>query len=271
MLAMDFPQNEAVAIEYVGLAQSSTTAEMQKDVLRRALAELFPATGEMLDVANSNERQGNPGFFIRCLSCDVKKEFGNFTIRIQEDERFRNIANLNRSQFKLLISLPDLTSQTWQIEIGKRELAWYPMLNADLLGSGGKVGATNFIVQSCLKGLNCPNTRLFSTSAECKIRIQKWNGRRVELSALGTQIQKSSLIMAEKIPFLSEVKANSAVRVSLLSKNSSLSIKTSAKALKSGSIGDSIPVEMQTTSGFQVKQKLLEAVVTGEGEVEVVR
>ncbi|NBW81165.1 hypothetical protein EBR21_05365 [bacterium] len=271
MLAMDFPQNEALAIEYVGLARTSASAEMQKDVLRRALAELFPTTGEMLDVANTNEQQQHPGFFVRCLSCDLKKEFGNFTVRVQEDERFRNIANLNRSQFKLLISMPDQSTQTWQIEVGKRELAWYPMLNADQLGSGGKVTPGIFIVQSCLKGLNCPATRLYNTAAECKSRIQQWNGRRVELSSLNSQAQKSAFIMAERIPFLSEVKANTAVRVSLLSKNSSLSIKTSAKALKSGSIGDSIPVEMQTTSGFQVKQKLLEAVVTGEGEVEVVR
>ncbi|MFZ9521611.1 MAG: flagella basal body P-ring formation protein FlgA [Silvanigrellaceae bacterium] len=271
MLAMDFPPNEALAIEYVGLAQASTTAEMQKDILRRALAELFPTVGEMLDVGSSKNNQANSGVFIRCLSCDIKKDFGNFSIRLQEDERFKSVATLQRSQFKLVISTPDQSTHNWNIEIGKRELAWYPMLNADLLGSSGRIGPNSVVIQSCLKGLNCPTTRLYSSLEECKTRVQQWSTRRVESSIFNGQFQKSSLILAEKIPFLSEVKANMPVRVSVLSRNSTLSIKTSARALKNGSIGDSIPVQMQTSSGFSVKQKLLDAVVTGEGEVEVVR
>lgn len=271
MLAIEFPPNQPIAVEYVGLSQNSWSAELQKDVLRQALSELLPAAGEVVEVNASSASTSAAGLFMRCLKCDVKGDLSQFTLRVQEDERFNGLRNLSRSQFRLQISSQNAQSQFWTIEVGTRKIAWYPMLKTDSLHTDGRLGRGNFVSLTCLEGVNCPQTKIYSNENDCFAQLQKWTGRRVDTTAISHLSRQQSLLAAERIPFISEVKANSVVRALLFSKTSSLSVKTSVKALRSGGIGETIPVEIQTLSNGTQKGRLIEARVTAEGEVEIVR
>ena len=277
MLAFDFPPNDVVAVEYVGLAQASAQAETQKDVLRRALSELLPNAGEIVEFGDGQPRRANSQLFVRCLQCDFRNEMTHFNVRIEEEERYKRVSNLDRSQFKIFIQRVDQNDKpaqqnyVWTVEIGTRKTAWFLSLKTDLLPADGRISAKNFAVQSCIEGVNCPKTQLYGSQTECEQRVRQWSNRRIDLSALSYSAQKSGFISSEKIPFLSDVKASSSVRATMKSSNSTLSIRANAKALRSGSLGDVIPVEMQAVSGSSTKGKFVEARITGEGEVEVVR
>ncbi|MEN9810453.1 MAG: Chaperone for flagella basal body P-ring formation [Pseudomonadota bacterium] len=271
MLAIEFPPNQPIALEYVGLSQSGAAAELQKDVLRRALSELLPASDEVLEVGAASANSPSSGIFMRCLQCDVKGDLSQFTLKVQEDDRFGAIKNLSRSQFRLHITHQNGQTQTWTVEVGARKLAWYPMLKTDSLTADGKLSKKNFVSLSCLEGVNCPQTKLYSDQNDCLSQVQKWTARRLDASALSFSSRQPLLLAAERIPFVHEVKANSFVRASVVSKSSSLSIKTSVKALKSGGLGETIPVEIQTMANTFKRGRQLEARVTAEGEVEIVR
>lgn len=270
MIAFDFPPNDIIAVEYVGLSHSSSAAEFQKDILRRVLSEILPNAGEIVDSSEAPQRNSADGVFVRCLQCDVKAELSQFSLRVQEDDRFKHLPNLSKSQFKIQIASP-AQQINWTIEIGRRKLAWYPAMKADMLPSGGTLSAQNFVTLSCIEGVNCPKTQIYVTQDESNKRIKQWVGRRIDVASTNFFGSKTDFVVAEKIPFISEVKAQSLVRALVTSRNSTLSIKTNAKALKNGGIGDTIPVEIQAAAGSLQKSKLLDARVTGEGEVEIVR
>lgn len=271
MLALELPHNDIIAVEYLGLAKVSATQELQKDVLRHVLSELLPASREIIDVGDAPQKDFLNGVFVKCIQCDVKANLGQFTVDLREDERFRTLQNLNRSQFKVQISSPGQSLTTWTIEVGTRKLAWYPLLKTDALPSGSALTSANFVIQSCVEGVNCPNTAVYATRKECLQKIDQLQSKRIDASLLTGSVAKTTLLHIEKIPFLNDVKANTLIRASLVTPGSSLSIKTSAKALKNGSVGDVIPVEIQSLSGKPSRNKFLNGRVKGEGEVEIVR
>lgn len=277
MLAIDFPPNDVVAVEYVGLAQATAQAETQKDVLRRALSELLPNAGEIVEFGEAHPRRTNSELFVRCLQCDFRNEMTHFNVRIEEDERYKRVSNLDRSQFKIFIQRSDQNDKTvqqsyvWTVEIGTRKTAWFFSLKTDLLPADGRISAKNFAIQSCIEGINCPKTQLYGSQNDCEQRMRQLSNRRIDLSAVSYSAQKSGFIFSEKIPFLNDVKASSAVRATMKSRNSTLSIRANARALRSGSLGDVIPVEIQSVSGSSTKGKFIDARIIGEGEVEVVR
>ena len=96
-------------------------------------------------------------------------------------------------------------------------------------------------------------------------------GKRVDLAAASSLYKRDKIISVEKLPFQNDVRAQSQVRAMMSSTRSSLTIKTHARALKNGSIGDIIPVEVNMPSFSLSKSRQIEARVTGEGEVEIVR
>lgn len=271
MLAIDFPPQSLIAVEYLGLTPVYATAELQKDVLRRALSELLPSSQEMIDIGDAQSHQQHAGLYVRCIQCDAKGNLQNFAIRLQEDPRSRPTEKQSRSLFKIMIQQPDQQTQTWTVEIGQRMVSWYPLLKTDRISSDGKLTPKNFVVEQCLKDVNCPKTQLYNTTIDCNNRIQQWQGRRVDLSALNSANQRASGVLPEKIPFIPDVRSQNLVRTSILSKDSSFIIKTTSKALKSGKIGDLIPVELNTSAGSFQKNKTIDARVIDDNEVEIVR
>jgi hypothetical protein len=277
MLAFDFPPDAPVAVEYLGLSKSSAISETQKDVLRRALSEIISGAGEIVEVDEIRRRKSLSEVYIKCLQCDLKDDLTHFTLSIEEEDRFRMLNNLQRSQFKIHIRRPaaedtkKLTSQVWTVEIGSRKTVWFPALKLDLLPADGRLQQNNFIVQNCIEGVSCPSTKLYRTPAECEEQIKQLSNRRIDTASSMINLQKSTYLTADKIPFVSDIRSASQVRVTLLSKDSSLSIRASGKALRGGSIGDYIPVEVNSASGSSNRSKLVNAKIISEGEVEVVR
>lgn len=277
MLAFDFPPDAPIAVEYIGLSKSSAGAETQKDVLRRVLAELVSGTGEIVEVDAIRKQKSFSELYIKCLQCDVKDELTDFTLNLEEEESFRALNNLQRSQFKIQIRRASGNSHksqqelTWKIEIGTRKSAWFPALKLDLLPADGRLNSKNFTVQSCIEGVNCPNTKLYRSLAEAGEQIKLWANRRIDATSSSLNMQRSAYLIPEKIPFVTDVRASSAVRITVLSNDSSLSIKAHGRALRNGIVGDFIPVEILPAANSATKGRQVNAKVISEGEVQIVR
>ncbi|NBO38161.1 hypothetical protein EBU99_06230 [bacterium] len=271
MLAFELPPSELINIEYVGLAQSTGASEMQKDILRQALAELLPAGRELVDVNENPNAEQSAGLYLRCIQCDGKFEYTPSSIKVIEEDKSKANRGSSKSQFKIAIAREGKAYQTWNVEIGVRKVAWYFSLKADSVSPSTRLTSANFQMTSCIEGINCPQTRTFSNQIDCKKSIESLAGRRVDTPALQAIGNKERFVTTEKIPFQNDVKSQAQVRATLLSQNSSFTIKTSAKALKNGSIGDIIPIEITTPSYSLNKTRLLDARIVGEGEVELVR
>jgi hypothetical protein len=277
MLAFDFPPDAPIAVEYIGLSRSASAAENQKDILRRALAELVSGAGEIFEADAVRKQNSAAEMYIKCLQCELKDEVGDFTLGVEEEDRFRRLGNLQRSQFKIQIKRSAVTAAktaadlVWKVEIGTRKPAWFPALKTDLLPSDGRLTLANFATQSCIEGVTCPVTKLYRSAAECGEQIKLWVNRRIDSVSPSLNQPNSVFVLPEKIPFISDVRSSSAVRITVVSKDSSLSIRTNGRALKSGSIGEYIPVEIFSPANFGSKGKSVNAMIVGEGEVQLVR
>lgn len=278
MLAFDLPPHETITVEYVGLAPSYHSSEMQKDLLRRALSEILPRSGEIIEASEAkklSEERAGPGIYVRCIKCDLRSDFNGdlsqSTIRIQSSEFIRSERISNSSQFKIDITPTGKPTQTWTIDIGLRKIAFFPVLKGDSIRASGRLSSENFLIETCIRDVSCPKTKLSVSAADVKMKISQWKGRKIDVASANLPSQESAHILSEKIPFVSDVRAQSYVRATMTSKSTTLVIKTAAKALKNGIIGDIIPIELETSSGSFKQRKLLNATIIGEGEVEIVR
>jgi hypothetical protein len=134
-----------------------------------------------------------------------------------------------------------------------------------------RVSAKNFEVKSCFRDLNCPRVSLFDSSAESLKDTEKHFGKRINIAASEKFRISKGDIFADNIIYQADVRSQSYIRAKYLSKESTLSIRMSVKALRNGSYGDIIPVEMRSTTGSTRSTRQIDARITGEGEVEIVR
>ena len=248
MLAFDLPPNDMIAVEYIGLSKQSNVSELQKDLLRQVLGEMLPSAKEIIDASEAPAQTQVSGIYLRCVQCDVRSEKLPGSIKLVGEERASNSGGKSSNQFKLLVSGADKSQQTWTIEIGLRKTAWFASIQLENLNSDGRLEKTSFQVKSCLDGISCPAVTIFKSKADCDVWVERFVGKRVDLAAASSLFKREKIVSIEKLPFQNDVRAQSSVRAMLSSTRSSLTIKTYARALKSGSIGDIIPVEVNTPS-----------------------
>lgn len=271
MLAFELPPSDMIAIEYVGLARQSSVSELQKDLLRQVLGEIIPGGREFVDAAEAPSSAQSNGVFLRCLQCDLRSDKQAISATLLGEEKINTTQKKNTIPFKILITLSDKSTQTWVVEIGPRQFAWYASIKPESLNSQSRLQKSSFQIHSCLDGIDCPAVTTFATKQDCIQWTERFLGKRVDLLASQSLLKKDKLILVEKTQFLSDVRAQSVVRTLMSSNKSSLTIKTQAKALKAGTMGEYIPVEISAPSfGFN-KTRQIEARITGEGEVEIVR
>lgn len=271
MLAFELPPNDMIAVEYIGLSKHSDVSELQKDLLRQALGEILPSAREIIDASEAPAQAQSSGVYLRCVQCDVRSEKLPSSIKLIGEERTINSIGKSSNQFKLLVSGGDKSQQTWIIELGPRKTAWFASIQLENLNPQGRLEKASFQINSCLDGISCPTATIFKSKADCSVWLERFVGKRVDLAAASSLYKKDKILSVEKLPFQNDVRAQSQVRAMMSSTRSSLTIKTHARALKNGSIGDIIPVEVNMPSFSLSKSRQIEARVTGEGEVEIVR
>jgi hypothetical protein len=271
MLAFELPPTEMIAIDYIGLAQQADVSEKQKDVLRQALSQILPSTKELVDANEAPTAVQSSGIYVRCLQCDPKTDGVPVAVKIVGNEASHSSGGQTTQQFKLVVVNSDKKQNSWSVELGPRKTSWFAVPKIENLTTNGRLEKSNFIVKPCVEGISCPNTVTFASKTECIQSIEKFIGKRVDLIAAQSLLKREKTITLEKLPFQNDVKAQSQVRALLSSGANSLTVKTQARALKSGSLGDVILVEIKAPSFSVQKTRQLEARITGEGEVEIVR
>lgn len=270
MLAFEMPPNEIIALNYFGLARQTDHAEVQKDFLRQALGAIVPSA-DFADSGEESELSKSFGIFVRCLQCAMQPKNPPVAITSVEPVRTSSSNPQTTSRYMVRISTQRGSQQLWNIEVGQRKVSWYATLKRDTLTHSTRVNVKNFEVKSCFSGINCPRTALFETSASCQHDLQKHLGKRVNIAASEKFKNTKNDILADNIVYENDVRSQSFVRANYFSKNSSLSIRMNVKALRNGSLGDIIPVEMKSNTGTTSSTRQIDARITGEGEVEIVR
>jgi len=270
MLAFEMPPNEIIAINYFGLARQTDHAEVQKDFLRQALGAIAP-NADFADSGDESELSKSFGIFLRCLQCAMQPKNPPVAITSVEPVRALGAAPQTTSRYMVRIATQKGSQQLWNIEVGQRKVSWYATLKKDSLTNSTRVNVKNFEIKSCFSGINCPRTALFETTASCLHDLQKHMGKRVNVAASEKFRNTKNDIFADSIVYENDVRSQSFVRANYFSKSSSLSIRMNVKALRNGSFGDIIPVEMKSTTGTTRSIRQIDARITGEGEVEIVR
>lgn len=270
MLAFELPPNEMITLQYVSLSRQGDQAELQKDFLRQALAAIAPHS-DFVDSDEESQTVQSFGVYVRCLQCAMQPGNPPLAITSVEPSRSFSRSSTSVSRYMVRVSTQKGSQQFWNIEVGQRKTSWYSTLLRNSLTDATRVNAKNFEIKSCFVGLNCPRTSLFETSKDCLKDLEKHFGKRINLAASQKFKNNKSDIYTDHIVHQTDVRSQSFVRAKYLSNNSSLSIRMNVKALRSGSFGDVIPVELNSTRGSTRSRRQIDARVTGEGEVEIVR
>ena len=271
MLAFDLPPNNIIAIEYFGLAQQAEIAELQKDLLRRVLGEIIPGDKEFVDATEAPTSALNSGFFLRCIQCDLVSESPPTNARIMSSEVVANTNTASSKKFKVVISNLDHSTKTWSVEVGPRKVTWFASINLAQMRQNTRLETQNFDYRNCLEGINCPKTNLFSSQLDCMRWTEQFLGKKVDVTLAQSLLAKEKFLFPNKVPYQFDVRSQSSVRTIISSGQSSLTIKTLGKALRAGSLGEIIPVEISTPSFGGAKTRQVNARISGEGEVEIVR
>lgn len=270
MLAFELPPNEIIAVEYFGLARQSDLAEIQKDYLRQALGAIVPSA-DFVDAGDDSESSRLFGIFVRCLQCAMQPGNAPLAISAVQPARGFSSGSSNASRYSVKISTQKGLNQFWNIEVGQRRVSWYATLRKNTVSSSTRVSAKNFDLKSCINNLNCPRVSLFESEAACQQELEKHFGKRVNIAASERFKNNKSEIFSDNLVYQNDVRSQTFIRAHYQSKGSPLSIRMNVRALRNGSFGDIIPIELKTptASGRSVRQ--LEARIIGEGEVEIVR
>jgi hypothetical protein len=271
MLAFELPPTEMIAVDYIGLSHQADVAEKQKDLLRQALSQILPSTKEIVDASEAPTAVQSSGIYLRCIQCDSKAESIPINVKVVGNEMNMSSSGKTAQMFKLLVLSSDKKQSTWNVELGPRKTFWFALPKLETLSPNSRLDKTNFLVRPCVEGISCPNTATFASKTECNQSLERYFGKRVDLVAAQALLKREKTITIEKLPFHSDVKGQSQVRALLSSGINSLTVKTQGRALKSGSLGDIILVEIKAPSFSAQKTRQFEARIIGEGEVEIVR
>ncbi|MEY4066724.1 MAG: hypothetical protein RIR26_2932 [Pseudomonadota bacterium] len=271
MVTFELPQADVIAVEYVGTAQRGAVSEQQKDVLRQALGALFPTTRTLVDAQELPAGTLAEGIYVRCIQCDANADMSGYSVQIAPAEGKTGLENPDKKQFKISFSNNSKNSQTWLVELGKRRTLWYSSLRWEKITEGVRLEKSLFFVMNCSEEISCPQTTLFSSKEEANTHLATFVGRRLDITKARDLLKREKAISIEKLPFISDVRAQSLVRATYTHRDSTLKIRVNGRSLRNGSLGDIIPVELSAPNFSFQKSRTLDAKVVGEGEVEIVR
>lgn len=270
MIALEIPQDVIVSVEYFGLARQSDTAEMQKDYLRQALGFIAP-NSDFADTSENSETAKSFGIFVRCLQCGMQPDDQPLAIKSVDRSNKVNSSNLLDAKYTVKILTRKGATQYWNIEIGQKKISWFAVLKKETVTSSTRLSMKNFEIRSCFTRINCPKTKLFDNQTLCQKEVNKHDGKRINIAASERFQGHLKQIYLTNIVHENDVRSQSYVRANYQSQDSSLSIRMNVKALKSGSFGEIIPVEVKSPSVSTRSTRQLDARIVGEGEVEIVR
>ena len=270
MLAFELPPDNIVAVEFLGLSQQAEPGELQKDLLRQVLGEIIPGGREFVDVVEAPTSAQKSGIVLRCIKCDIQPGKSPTFARVIGEESAPKFDKKATQRFKIAISSSIHDQQTWTIEVGSRNISWYATINNEVLGKTYRLEKKHFEIKSCVEGINCPTTSIFGSNTDAARWAEQFSGKRVDSESASALLRKEKHLFPEKVQYLLDVRSQSIVRAMMSSSNSSLTIKTQGKALKGGSLGEVLPIEINTSTFGVSKKRLINARVIGEGEVELV-
>lgn len=270
MLALEIPQDVIVSVEYFGLARQSDAAEMQKDYLRQALGFIAP-NSDFADTSENSESAKSFGIFVRCLQCGMQPDDQPLAIKSVEHSSRLSSTQHGGARYTVRILTRKRSTQFWNIEVGQKKVSWFAVLKKETITASTRLSAKNFEIRSCFTGINCPKTRLFDNQTLCQKEMDRHKGKRINRAASESFQGHLKQIYISNIVHENDVRSQSYVRANYQSQDSSLSIRMNVKALKSGSFGEIIPVEVRNPSVSTRSTRQFDARITGEGEVEIVR
>ena len=248
----------------------ATTLKSKRIIFGKRWQQSRP-NADFVDSGEESESAKAFGVYVRCLQCAMQPGNAPLGISSVEPTRGFNSASSSMSRYAVRIATQKGSKQLWNIEVGQRKISWYATLKRSSLTDTTRINSKNFVVKSCIQDLTCPRVKLFENSTECLKNSEKHFGKRINIAASEKFRTNKSDIYADNIVYHNDVRSQSYVRAKYLSNNSSLSIRLNVKALRNGSFGDIIPVEMRSAAGTSRSIRQIDARVTGEGEVEIVR